>query len=84
MIIKKLLAVGALGAGLVASAAGVAAAATSHTASVARPAAAIQHARASGGAPEQSSEPTSHENDGPGGHQDPNGQNVDHQFNGAE
>ena len=32
----------------------------------------------------QSSEGTSTENDGPGGHADANGANVDHQFNGNE
>ena len=79
MIIKKFFAVAAVVAGVVASAAGVAAAA-SHPASVTRHASATQHraaARASG-------EDPSHEADGPGGHQDPNGQNVNHQFQGVE
>jgi hypothetical protein len=88
MIIKKLLAAGALSAGLVASVAGVAAASASHPAFAARPAAASQYAKASGTSQAKESEPggeaTSPETDGPGGHQDANGQNVDHQFNGVE
>jgi hypothetical protein len=88
MIIRKLCAVGALGAGLAASASGLAAASTSHAATAAKPAVAVQHAKASGEvpgeAPEQSSEPTAPEADGPGGHQDVSGQNADHQFNGTE
>ena len=82
MIIKKLLAVGTLSGGLVASGAGLAAASTSSPAVAAKPAAAVHHAKAA--APEPSGEVTSHETDGPGGHQDAGGQNVDHQYSGTE
>jgi len=83
--IKKLFALGAIIAGLVASAAGVAAASATHPASVARSATAAQHVKAAGATEsDPSGEDPSQESDGPGGHQDPDGQNVDHQFNGEE
>jgi hypothetical protein len=78
VIIKKFFALGAVIAGTVAATAGVAAAA-SHPASAARPAAAAHH-----GAARIDREDPSHESDGPGGHQDQNGQNVNHQFQGVE
>lgn len=85
MITKKLSAIGAVIAGVVASAAGVATAATAHPASVARPAAAAQHMKAAGATKsDPSGEDPSQESDGPGGHQDPDGQNIDHQFQGVE
>ena len=95
MIIKRLLIIGALTGGLLASAAGVAGAATSHLASPAAPAAATTHYLTASGnsptagssspaGPESTGEATSHESDGPGGHQDSVGQNTDHQFNGTE
>ena len=85
MIIKRFVAIGAVIAGLVGAAAGTAAAATGHPASAAKPAAATHQVKAAGatkGSP--NGEDPSHESDGPGGHQDPDGQNVDHQFEGAE
>jgi hypothetical protein len=81
VIIKKLFAIGAVIAGTVAATAGVAAASAGHPASVARPAAA-QHTGTARGGP--GGEDPSHESDGPGGHQDPAGQDVNHQFQGAE
>lgn len=96
MIIKRLLITSALTGGLLASAAGVATAATSHLVSPSAPAAAAHLMKASGNSPsaqpdpsgeatsQASGEATSHESDGPGGHQDPSGQNADHQFNGTE
>jgi hypothetical protein len=78
VIIKKLFAIGAVIAGTVAATAGVAAASAGHPASVARPAAAQHMGTARGG------EDPSHESDGPGGHQDPAGQDVNHQFQGVE
>jgi hypothetical protein len=84
MMIRKLLIVGALSGGLVASAAGVAVAATGSPAAPAKPAAAVSHVSSPSDGPESSGEGTSHETDGPGGHQDAAGTNVDHQFNGTE
>jgi hypothetical protein len=84
MMIRKLLVVGALSGGLVASVAGVAVAATSSPAAPAKPAAAVAHVSSSSSQPEPSREGVSHETDGPGGHQDTAGTNVDHQFNGTE
>jgi hypothetical protein len=86
MLIRKLLAVGTLSGGLVASVAGLAAASTSSPAQAARPAAAVHHVKAAASSPsepEPSGEATSPETDGPGGHQD-SGQNADHQYNGTE
>ena len=71
---------------------------TIHPASQAAPAAAVQHVRVTGPSQAKESEPTgeatsesepsgeatSPETDGPGGHQDVTGQNVDHQFDGVE
>jgi hypothetical protein len=95
MTIKRLLATGWLTAVLVGGVAGVAVAATSHPASAARPAAAVQHLRATGPYQAKAQEPggdatapeneaTAPETDAPGGHQDVPGQNVDHQFDGVE
>ena len=85
MTIKKLFALGAVIAGVVASAASAAAASATHPASSARPAAAAQQVRAAGTTEsDPSGEAPSQESDGPGGHQDPDGQNVDHQFQGVE
>jgi hypothetical protein len=92
--IKKLLAVGAMTGGLMASVAGVAVASTSSPAATAKTTAVVHHAQAasstaaqpapSGEPSETSGEATSPAADGPGGHQDATGQNVDHQFNGTE
>jgi hypothetical protein len=88
MIIRRFLATGGLGAVLVGAVAGVTVAAAGHPASAVRPAAAVQHLRATGPSqakePEPSGEATSPGTDGPGGHQDVSGQNVDHQFDGVE
>ncbi len=88
MNIKKFLATGGLTAVLVGGVAGVAVAATIHPASQATPAAAVQHVRVTEPSQAKESEPsgeaTSPETDGPGGHQDAAGQNVDHQFDGVE
>jgi hypothetical protein len=85
MTTKKLLVLGPVIAGLVAAGAGTAAAATNHPASAARPAAAAQHMKAHEATrTDRSGENPSTEPDGPGGHQDPDGQNVDHQFQGVE
>jgi hypothetical protein len=97
MSIKKFLATGGLTAVLVGGVAGVAVAAASHPAaaghpaSPVRPAATVQHAKVTGPSQAKESDPsdpsgeaTSPETDGPGGHEDPAGQNVDHQFNGVE
>jgi hypothetical protein len=91
MRIKRVLATGGLSAVLIGGAAGVAVATTGHPASVARPAAAVQHHQAAGPSEIKETDPTdpgnevtSPETDAPGGHQDPAGQNVDHQFNGVE
>jgi hypothetical protein len=66
----------------------VAVASIFHPASAVRPTAAVQHIRATAPSqakePELSSEATSLETDGPGGHQDVSGQNADHQFDGVE
>jgi len=87
-MIKSLIATGGLAAVLVGGVAGVAVAATIHPASAATTVAAVQHVRATGPSQAKESEPsgeaTSPETDGPGGHQDVPGQNVDHQFNGVE
>ncbi len=84
MMIKRLLIAGALSSGLVVSAAG-AAFASSHHVSAARTAA-VHHVTA---APEPSGENSGEQEgstpgDGPGGHADPAGQNVNHQFTGVE
>ena len=98
MMIKKFLATGGLTAVLIGGIAGVAVAAASHPASAARPAAAVQHLRATGPSQAKESDPsdpsgeatspgteaTSPGTDAPGGHQDPPGQNIDHQFEGVE
>ena len=91
MTIKRFLATGGVTAVLVGGIAGAAVAATYHPASAIRPAAAVQHLRATGPYQAKESDPsdpsgeaTSPETDGPGGHQDPAGQNVDHQFDGVE
>lgn len=99
MVIKRFLATGGVTAVLVGGIAGVAVAAASHPAShpasAVRPAAAVQHLRATGPYQAKESEPggeatspetevTSPGTDAPGGHQDAPGQNVDHQFDGVE
>jgi hypothetical protein len=95
MTIKRFLATGGVTAVLVGGIAGAAVAATYHPASAFRPAAAVQHLRATGPYQAKESEPsgeaaspeneaTSPETDAPGGHQDALGQNVDHQFDGIE
>jgi hypothetical protein len=88
MRIKKFLATGGLTAVLVGAVAGVAVAATIHPASTAWPAAAVHHVGTTGTSQGEESEPSgeaaSPETDGPGGHQDVSGQNVDHQFDGVE
>jgi len=95
MTIKRFLATGGVTAVLVGGIAGAAVAATYHPASAIRPAAAVQHLRATGPYQAKESEPsgeaaspeneaTSPETDAPGGHQDAPGQNVDHQFDGIE
>jgi uncharacterized low-complexity protein len=92
--IKKLLAVGAMSGGLLASVAGVAVASTSSPAATARTTAVVHQAGSTAAQPgpsgeasetstEASGEATSPA-DGPGGHQDATGQNVDHQFSGNE
>ena len=86
MSIRKLLAAGVISAGLVgsvASAAGVAMASTSHHVSTARTTAA--HVKAGESSGENSGgQEGSTQGDGPGGHADQAGQNVDHQFTGVE
>lgn len=86
IMIKKLLLAGALCSGLVVSAAGAALASTAHHVSTARPAAVHQvKATEPGGEGENSGEQEgTTQGDGPGGHADPDGQNVDHQFSGVE
>lgn len=91
MRIKKLLAVGAMTGGLMASVAGVAVASANSPATTAKTTAVVHQAKAAAGTAaepepsgEASGEATSPETDGPGGHQDATGQNVDHQFNGTE
>jgi hypothetical protein len=91
MMIKRFLATGGLTAVLAGGIAGAAAAATYHPASAVTPAATVQHAKVTGPSQAKESDPsdpsgeaTSPETDGPGGHQDPAGQNVDHQFDGVE
>jgi predicted component of type VI protein secretion system len=79
-MIKKLIAAGALSAGLVAGVVGIAGAAG---ASTAHPVSATSH-HAKAAEPDPKGEVTSPEPDGPGGHADPAGQNVDHQFSGVE
>jgi hypothetical protein len=91
MSIKKLLAVGAMSGGLLASVAGVAVASTNSPAAPAGTTAVVHHASTTAAQPdpggeastEASGEATS-QADGPGGHQDATGQNVDHQFSGTE
>jgi hypothetical protein len=87
MMIKKFLATCGLAAVLVGGTAG-AGAATYHPASAATTAAAVQHLRATGPSQAKEQEPsgeaTSPETDGPGGHQDVSGQNIDHRFDGVE
>ena len=74
MMIKKFLATGGLTAVLVSGIAGAAAA--------------VQHLRATRPSQAKEQEPsgeaTSPETDGPGGHQDVSGQNIDHRFDGVE
>jgi hypothetical protein len=91
--IRKLIAAGVVIAGLLAAAAGAAAAATAghNTALQPRTTAVVHHLTAGAPAaqpkdgPEQNGEEaTTPETDGPGGHQDPPGQNIDHQFDGVE
>jgi hypothetical protein len=91
--IRKLIAAGVLSAGLLAAAAGAAVAATAGHSSApqTRTTAVVHHLKAGAPAaqpkdgPEQSGEEaTTPETDGPGGHQDPPGQNIDHQFGGVE
>ena len=91
MSIKKLLAVGAMSGGLMAGVAGVAVASTGSPAPAAKTVAVVHHAKAASTPASQpepsgeaSNEATSPETDGPGGHQDATGQNVDHQFSGTE
>jgi hypothetical protein len=88
-MIKKLMIAGALSSGLVVSAAGAAFASTAQHVSAARPAAAQQakatEVRGGESTGENSGEQEgSMPGDGPGGHADPAGQNVDHQFTGVE
>ncbi len=93
MITKRLVVAAAIATGLLGSGAGVAAAATSPGA--APPSSAVTarqpgvgNSTATSDSPSET--PGEHdeagvtEADGPGGHQDPAGQNVDHQFNGTE
>jgi hypothetical protein len=87
MDIKKLLIAGALSSGLVVATAGAAIASTSHHGSTARTVAAAQHVKAAedpGGENSGEQEGSTQEGDGPGGHADQDGQNVDHQFTGVE
>ncbi len=89
MSIRKLAAAIAVAAGLVAAAAGAAAATVGQSAAPASTTAAVHHATAATATqpkdgPEQNGEESTAESDGPGGHQDPAGQNVDHQFDGTE
>ncbi len=88
MMIKKFLATGGLTAVLAGGIAGAAVAAMYHSASAATTAAAVQHLRATGPSQAREQEPNgeaaSPETDGPGGHQDVSGQNIDHQFDGLE
>lgn len=89
MNIKKLAAAAAVAAGLVAVGTGTGAAAVSHAASPAGSTATVHHAATVSttqpkAEPEQTGKETAAQSDGPGGHQDAAGQNVDHQFNGAE
>ena len=88
MMIKKFLATGGLTAVLAGGIAGAAVAAMYHSASAATTAAAVQHLRATGPSQAKEQEPsgeaTSPETDGPGGHQDVSGQNIDHRFDGVE
>ncbi|HWN61173.1 MAG TPA: hypothetical protein VNO25_10955 [Streptosporangiaceae bacterium] len=91
MMIRKILATGGLGAVLVGGIAGAAAGAAYHPASAVRSVATVQHVKVTGPSQAKESDPsdpsgeaTSPETDGPGGHQDPAGQNVDHQFDGVE
>ena len=96
MITRMFIAAGALSVAAAVSGAGIAAASTSHPAASAHTVAVVQHAKAYGTAQEPPGEASSSEtstseasssetvSDGPGGHQDAPGQNVDHQFDGVE
>ena len=84
MMIRKLILAGALGSGLVLTAGGAAFASASQHPQTPRPAAAT-HVKAAEPAGENSGEQEgSTQGDGPGGHADQPGQNVDHQFTGTE
>ena len=88
MNVRKIAAAIAVAAGLIGVTAGTAAATASRPAAPAGTTAVVQHAKATPAEPkdgqEQSGETATAEVDGPGGHQDAPGQNVDHQFNGVE
>jgi hypothetical protein len=94
MITRMLVAAGALSAIAAVTGAGIAAASTSHPATAAHTVAVVHQANAAGhsrAAQEPPGEASSSEasssesvSDGPGGHQDAPGQNVDHQFDGVE
>jgi hypothetical protein len=74
--------------GLLASVAGVAVASTNSPATTAKTTAVVHHtqtASRTAAEPDPSGEASSEATtDGPGGHQDATGQNVDHQFSGTE
>lgn len=86
MIIRKLILAGALSSGLLLTATGAAFASASHPASAAKtaPAAHVKAAEPGGESANSGEQEGSTPGDGPGGHADPAGQTVDHQFTGVE